>query len=156
MKAGSAYSAIRIGGPLAQDLDVNVLSKDERLTFLADTHLALPDYQFRIKRDSWLDFAKDDQAMMTRMYCGPALKEQMIRGIASRGINSTLSRMIVDGFSDDQGQFAFDLTITGTLSHPEVKPDIQRRLEGLLGSDIEDKAKGLIDTFKGLRGLFKK
>lgn len=156
MKYGIDLRGVRIGGQLAQDLAVHVLSKDEGVTFLSDAHLALPDYQVTVKRDSWMNFAKDDQGLMTRLYCGEALKEQIVRGISSRGINSTLSRMIVDGFSDDQGRFAFDLTITGSLSHPEVKPDIQRRLEGLLGSDIEDKAKGLIDTFKGLRGLFKK
>ena len=48
-----------------------------------------------------------------------------------------------------------DLTITGSLSHPEVKPDLQVKLESLLGNDIEDKAKDLINTFKGLKGLFK-
>jgi len=78
-----------------------------------------------------------------------------MQGIASRGINRTISQLIVEGLSDSRGRLTFDLTITGSLSHPEVKPDLQVKLEGLLGNDIEDKAKGLINTFKGLKGLFK-
>ena len=156
MKYGIDLRGIRLGGPLAQDLNIHILSKDQRITFLDNAHLALPDYEVTVKRDSWMDIAKDDQALLTRLYCGPALKEQVVRGVASRGLGETISRMVVDGFSDEQGRLSFDLTITGTLSHPKVKPDIQRRLEGLLGGDIEDKAKELIDTFKGLKGLFKK
>jgi hypothetical protein len=156
MKYGIDLRGIRIGGPLQQDLAVQVLAKDQKITFLDNAHLAMPDYEVTVKRDSWLDFAKDDQGMLTRLYCGPALKEQVVRGVAARGLGETISRMVVDGFSDEQGRLAFDLTISGTLSHPQVKPDIQRRLEGLLGGDIEEKAKGLIDTFKGLKGLFKK
>ena len=156
MKYGIDLRGIRIGGPLQQDLAVQVLAKDQKITFLDNAHLAMPDYEVTVKRDSWLDFAKDDQGMLTRLYCGPALKEQVVRGVAARGLGETISRMVVDGFSDEQGRLAFDLTITGTLSHPQVKPDIQRRLEGLLGGDIEEKAKGLIDTFKGLKWLFKK
>lgn len=156
MKYGIDLRGIRIGGPLSQDLAVHVLAKDEQITFLDEAHLVLPDYAVTVKRDSWINFAKDDQGLLTRLYCGPALKEQVVRGVAARGLGDTISRMVVDGFSDDQGRLSFDLTITGTLSHPKVKPDIQRRLEGLLGGDIEEKAKGLIDTFKGLKGLFKK
>lgn len=156
MKYGIDLRGIRIGGPLQQDLAVNVLVKEQRITFLDNAHLAMPDYEVTVKRDSWLDIAKDNQGMLTRLYCGPALKEQVVRGVAARGLGNTISRMVVDGFSDEQGRLSFDLTITGTLSHPEVKPDIQRRLEGLLGGDIEEKAKGLINTFKGLKGLFKK
>ncbi len=62
----------------------------------------------------------------------------------------------MEGLSDSRGRLTFDLTITGSLSHPEVKPDLQVKLESLLGNDIEDKAKDLINTFKGLKGLFKK
>jgi hypothetical protein len=156
MKYGIDLRGIRIGGPLSQDLAVNVLARNQQITFLDNANLVLPDYAVTVKRDSWINFAKDDQGLSTRLYCGPALKEQVVRGVAARGLGDTISRMIVDGFSDDQGRLSFDLTITGTLSHPQVKPDIQRRLEGLLGGDLEEKAKGLIDTFKGLKGLFKK
>ena len=76
-----------------------------------------------------------------------------VNGIASRGVNKTLSQLIVEGLSDSRGRLAFDLTVTGSLSHPEVKPDLQVKLESLLGNDIEDKAKGLLN---GIKGFFKK
>lgn len=155
MKYGIDLRGIRLGGPLAQDLAINILAKDQRVTFLDDANLVLPDYAVTVKRDSWFDLAKDDQGLLTRLYCGPALKEQVVHGVAGRGLGESISRMVVDGFSDSQGRLAFDLTITGTLSHPKVKPDIQVKLEGLLGGDLEDKAKGLINSFKGLKGLFK-
>ena len=155
MKYGVDLSAIRIGGVLAQDVNVSVLFRNESIRFLGDTLFALPEYEFTIKRDSWMDFAKDQQGLLTRLSCGEALKEQIVRGVASRGLGETVSRMVVGAFSDDRGRVAFDLSITGPLSRPVVKPDIQNRLEGLLGGDIEDKAKGLINNFKELRGLFK-
>lgn len=155
MKYGVDLSAIRIGGVLAQDVNVSVLFGNESIRFLGDTLFALPDYEFTIKKDSWIDLAKDQQGLLTRLSCGDALKEQIVRGVASRGLGDTISRMVVGAFSDDRGRVAFDLSITGSLSHPQVKPDIQNRLEGLLGGDIEDKAKGLINNFKELKGLFK-
>jgi hypothetical protein len=155
MKYGVDLSAIRIGGVLAQDVNVSVLFGNESIRFLGDTLLALPDYEFTIKKDSWIDLAKDQQGLLTRLSCGDALKEQIVRGVASRGLGDTISRMVVGAFSDDRGRVAFDLSITGSLSHPQVKPDIQNRLEGLLGGDIEEKAKGLINNFKELKGLFK-
>lgn len=158
-KYGVDLRAIPIGGPLTQDWVASVLFRDQELKFLADTHMAFPDYQITVKRDSWMNFARDTQGLLTRLYCGPALKEQIINGVSARGLGDTISRMVVDGLSDDQGRVSFDLTITGPLSHPEVKPDIQLRLESLLGEDIEDKAKGLLKNEKVggfLKGLLKK
>jgi len=156
MKYGVDLRGIRLGGPLAQNLSVNVLFRQQSIKFLEDTHLALPDYEVTVKKESWIDFAADNQGLLTRLYCRDALKEQIVRGVAARGLGDNISRMVVDGLSDDQGRLSFDLSVTGSLSRPVAKPDIQLRLESLLGGDIEDKAKGLIDTFKGLKGLFKK
>jgi hypothetical protein len=155
MKYGVDLSAIRIGGVLAQDVNVSVLFRNESIRFLGDTFFALPDYEFTIKKESWMDFANDQQGLLTRLSCGDALKEQIVRGVASRGLGETISRMVVGAFSDERGRVAFDLSITGPLSRPVVKPDIQNRLEGILGGDIQDKAKGLINNFKELKGLFK-
>lgn len=155
MKYGIDLRGIRVGGPLQQELAVKALLRHQQMTFLDDAHLVMPDYQVTVKRDSWFDFAKDDQGLLTRLYLGEALKEQVVRGIASRGLGQSVSRMIVDAFSDGSGRLSFDLTITGSLSHPQVKPDIQVKLEHLLGGDLEQKARGLIDAFKGLKGLFK-
>ncbi len=158
-KYGVDLRAIPIGGPLTQDWVASVLFRDQELKFQGDTHMAFPDYEITVKRDSWMNFAQDRQGMLTRLYCGPALKEQIVRGVSARGLGDTISRMVVDGLSDDQGRISFDLTITGPLSHPEVKPDIQLRLESLLGNDIEDKAKGLLKNEKVggfLKGLLKK
>lgn len=158
-KYGVDLRAIPIGGPLTQDWVATVLFRDQELKFLADTHMAFPDYQITVKRDSWLNFANDSQGLLTRLYCGPALKQQIVNGVSARGLGDTISRMVVDSLSDDQGRVSFDLTITGPLSHPEVKPDIQLRLESLLGNDIEDKAKGLLKNEKVggfLKGLIKK
>lgn len=155
MKYGIDLSAVRIGGMLAQDVHAHILYRQQSMRFLEDTQFALPDYEYTIKRDSWMDFAKDQQGMLTRLSCGEAMKQSLMQGIASRGINRTLSKLIVEGLSDSRGRLTFDLTITGSLSHPEVKPDLQVKLENLLGNDIEDKAKDLINTFKGLKGLFK-
>lgn len=155
MKYGVDLRNIRIGGPLMRELSVNLLMQDQSIKFLEDAHLALPEYEVRVKRESWINFAADNQGLLTRLYCGEALKAQIVNGVASRGLGSTVSRMVVDALSDDNGQLSFDLSVTGSLSHPQVKPDIQLRLESLLGGDIEDKAKGLIETFKGLKGLFK-
>jgi hypothetical protein len=155
MKYGVDLSAIRIGGVLAQDVNVSVLFRNESIRFLGDTLFALPDYEFTIKKESWMDFANDQQGLLTRLSCGEALKEQIVRGVANRGLGETISRMVVGAFSDERGRVAFDLSITGSLSRPQVKPDIQNRLEGILGGDIEDKAKGLINNFKELKGLFK-
>ncbi|MBN8420610.1 MAG: hypothetical protein J0L73_16960 [Verrucomicrobia bacterium] len=155
MKYGIDISAIRIGGTLAQDVHAHVLYREQSMRFLEDAQFALPDYEYTIKRDSWMDFAKDQQGLLTRLSCGEALKQSLMQGIASRGINRTLSKLVVEGLSDSQGRLTFDLTITGSLSHPEVKPDLQVKLENLLGNDIEEQAKGLINTFKGLKGLFK-
>ena len=155
MKYGIDLSAVRIGGMLAQDVRAHILYRQQSMRFLEDTQFALPDYEYTIKRDSWMDFAKDQQGMLTRLSCGDAMKQSLMQGIASRGINRTLSKLIVEGLSDSRGRLTFDLTITGSLSHPEVKPDLQVKLESLLGNDIEDKAKDLINTFKGLKGLFK-
>ncbi|WP_395745327.1 hypothetical protein [Prosthecobacter sp.] len=155
MKYGIDLSAIRIGGMLAQDVNVHILYREQSMRFLEDAQFALPDYEYTIKRDSWMDFAKDQQGLLTRLSCGEALKQSVMQGIASRGINRTVSQLIVEGLSDSRGRLTFDLTVSGSLSHPEVKPDLQIKLEHLLGNDIEDKAKGLINTFKGLKGLFK-
>lgn len=155
MKYGIDLRGIRIGGPLAQPLDIHILTKNQQVSFLDNANLVLPDYAVTVKRDSWFDLAKDDQGLLARLYLGPALKEQVVHGVAARGLGESISRMVVDGFSDSQGRLAFDLTITGTLSHPKVKPDIQVKLEGLLGGDLEDKAKGLINGLKSLKGLFK-
>ncbi|MEZ5386944.1 MAG: hypothetical protein R3F13_15660 [Prosthecobacter sp.] len=156
LKYGVDLRNIRIGGPLMRELAVNLLVQDQSIKFLEDAHLALPEYEVRVKRESWINFAADTQGLLTRLYCGEALKAQIVNGVAARGLGSTVSRMVVDALSDDNGQLSFDLSVMGSLSHPQVKPDIQLRLESLLGGDIEDKAKGLIDTFKGLKGLFKK
>ncbi|MDB6005993.1 MAG: hypothetical protein JWR15_2980 [Prosthecobacter sp.] len=155
MKYGIDISAVRIGGVLAQDVSAHILYREQSLRFLDDTLFALPDYEYTIKRDSWMDFAKDQQGLLTRLSCGDALKQSVMQGIASRGINRTLSQLVINGMSDSRGRLTFDLTISGSLSKPEVKPDLQVKLEGLLGGGIEEKAKGLIDTFKGLKGLFK-
>ena len=155
MKYGLDISAIRIGGTLAQNVNAHILYRAQSMRFLDDTQFVLPDYEYTIKRDSWMDFAKDQQGLLTRLSCGDALKQSLMQGIASRGINRTLSQLAVDALSDSRGRLTFDLTITGSLSHPEVKPDIQVKLEKLLGNDIEKKAKDLINTFKGLKGLFK-
>jgi hypothetical protein len=155
MKYGVDLSAIRIGGVLAQDVNVSVLFRNESIRFLGDTLFALPDYEFTIKKESWMDFANDQQGLLTRLSCGEALKEQIVRGVASRGLGETISRLVVSAFSDDRGLVAFDLSITGPLSRPVVKPEIQNRLEGILGGGLEDKAKGLINNFKELKSLFK-
>ncbi|MGV3658648.1 MAG: hypothetical protein ACO1TE_00635 [Prosthecobacter sp.] len=158
-KYGVDLSAIRIGGELMQDLVAHVSFVNHGVKFLEDSHLVLPEYQVTVKRDSWMDFGKDQQGLLTRLYCGPALKEQIMRGVSARGLGDTISRMVVDGLSDDQGRISFDLTITGPLSHPEVKPDIQLRLESLLGNDVESKAKKLLENEKVggfLKGLLKK
>jgi hypothetical protein len=155
MKYGIDLSAVRIGGTFAQDVHAHVLYREQSLRFLDNAQFALPDYEYTIKRDSWMDFAKDQQGLLTQLSCGDALKQSLMQGIASRGINRTLSQLIVEGLSDSRGRLTFDLTISGSLSHPEVKPDLQVKLEGLLGNDIEGQAKGLINTFKGLKGLFK-
>jgi hypothetical protein len=155
MKYGIDLRAIRIGGVLAQDVHAHILYREQSMRFLDDTQFALPDYEYTIKRDSWMDFAKDQQGLLTRLSCGEALKQSLMQGIASRGINRTLSKLAVEALSDSRGRLTFDLTITGSLSHPEVKPDLQVKLENLLGNDIEEQAKGLINTFKGLKGLFK-
>lgn len=159
LKYGVDLRAIPIGGALTQDWTASTLFRDEGLKFLADSHIAFPDYEITIKRDSWIDFAKDNQGLLTRLYCGPALKEQIVRGISARGLGDSISRMVVDALSDDRGRISFDLTVTGPLSHPEVKPDIQLRLEKLLGNDIEDKAKKLLENEAVgglLKGLLKK
>lgn len=156
MKYGIDISGIHIGGMLAEDMKASILFRDQAIRFLDDMHLALPDYEYTIKRESWIDFAKDQQGLLTRLSCGEALKQSIVNGIASRGLGQTVSKLIVEGLSDSRGRLSFDLTVTGSLSRPEVKPDIQVKLERLLGGDIEEKAKGLIDTFKGLKGLFKK
>lgn len=155
MKYGIDLSAVRIGGMLAQDVHAHMLYREQSMRFLDDTQFALPDYEYTIKRDSWMDFAKDQQGMLSRLSCGEAMKQSLMQGIASRGINRTISKLIVEGLSDSRGRLTFDLTITGSLSHPEVKPDLQVKLENMLGNDIEEQAKGLINTFKGLKGLFK-
>lgn len=155
MKYGIDLRSIPIGGRLQQNLDINILAKKQEVTFLDNANLVLPDYAVTVKRDSWFDLARDDQGLLTCLHLGPALKEQVVHGVASRGLGESISRMVVDSFSDSQGRLAFDLTVTGSLSHPKVKPDIQVKLENLLGGDLEDKAKGLINTFKGLKGLFK-
>ncbi len=155
MKYGLDISAIRIGGTLAQDAVAAVNFRDQAIRFRSDTQFALPDYEYTIKRDSWMDFAKDQQGLLTRLSCGDALKQSVVNGVASRGLGQAVSKLIVEGLSDSRGRLSFDLTVTGSLSHPEVKPDLQIKLESLLGGDIEDKAKGLIDTFKGLKELFK-
>ncbi len=155
LKYGVDLRGIRVGGPLQQDLAVKAHLRNQQMTFLDDTHLVMPEYQVTIKRDSWFDFAKDDQGLLARLYLGGALKEQVVRGVAARGLGQSVSRMIVDAFSDSSGRLAFDLTIAGSLSHPQVKPDIQVKLEQLLGGDLEQKARGLIDSFKGLKSLFK-
>lgn len=155
MKYGIDLRAIRIGGTLAQDVQAHILYREQSMRFLEDAQFALPDYEYTIKRDSWMDFAKDQQGLLTRLSCGEALKQSLMQGIASRGINRTLSKLAVEALSDSRGRLTFDLTITGSLSRPEVKPDIQVKLENLLGNDIEQQAKGLINSFKGLKGLFK-
>lgn len=155
LKYGIDLSAVRIGGVLAQDVHAHILYREQSMRFLDDAQFALPDYEYTIKRDSWMDFAKDQQGLLTRLSCGDAMKHSLMQGIASRGINRTLSQLAVEALSDSRGRLTFDLTISGSLSHPEVKPDIQIKLENLLGNDIEDKAKGLLNTFKGLKGLFK-
>ena len=154
-KYGVDLRGIRIGGPLGQDLALTVLSQDQTLRFLDDAHLVLPDYEFTIKRDSWLDFANDNQGLQTRLHCGQALKEQIVRGVAARGVGETISRMIVEGLSDDRGNISFDLTITGSLSHPDVKPDIQLRVESLLGNDVQDKATKFLEKNEAVGGLLK-
>ncbi len=154
-KYGIDLSAIRIGGMLAQDVHAHILYREQSMRFMDDTQFVLPDYEYTIKRDSWMDFAKDQQGLLTRLSCGDALKQSLMQGIASRGINRALSQLAVEALSDSRGRLTFDLTVTGSLSHPEVKPDIQIKLEHLLGNDLEDKAKGLINSFKGLKGLFK-
>jgi hypothetical protein len=155
MKYGIDLRAIRIGGTLAQDVRAHILYREQSMRFLEDTQFVLPDYEYTIKHNSWMDFAKDQQGLLTRLSCGDALKQSLMNGIASRGVNRTLSQLIVEGLSDSRGRLTFDLTVTGSLSHPEVKPDLQVKLENLLGNDFEEKAKGLINTFKGLKGLFK-
>jgi len=155
MKYGIDLSAIRIGGTLAQDVHAHVLYRSQSLRFLDDTQFVLPDYEYTIKRDSWMDFAKDQQGLLTRLSCGDALKQSLMQGIASRGINRTLSQIVVEGLSDNRGRLSFDLTVTGSLSHPEVKPELQVKLENMLGNDFEEKAKGLLNSLKGLKGLFK-
>lgn len=149
-KYGVDLRAIPIGGPLTEDWVATVLFRDQELKFQTDTHMAFPDFQITVKRDSWMNFAQDSQGMLTRLYCGPALKEQIVRGVSARGLGDTISRMVVDGLSDDQGRISFDLTITGPLSHPEVKPDIQLRVESLLGKDVETKAEKVGGFLKGL------
>jgi hypothetical protein len=156
MKYGIDISDIRSGGTLPQDVAAAVHYRDQAIRFRSDTQFALPEYEYTIKRESWIDFAKDQQVLLTRLSCGEALKQSVVNGISSRGLGQTVSKLIVEGLSDNRGRLSFDLTVTGSLSHPEVKPDIQIKLESLLGGDIEEKAKGLIDTFKGLKGLFKK
>ena len=155
MKYGIDLSAIRIGGTLAQDVHAHILYRSQTMTFQDDTQFVLPDYDYTIKRSSWLDFAKDQQGLLTRLSCGDALKQSLMQGIASRGINRALSQLVVEALSDSRGRLSFNLTVTGSLSHPEVKPDIQVKLENLLGNDFEEKAKGLLNSFKGLKGLFK-
>ncbi|WP_395736235.1 hypothetical protein [Prosthecobacter sp.] len=154
-KKGLDISGVRIGGTLAQEVNAHILYREQSMRFLEDTAFVLPDYEYTIKHNSWMDFAKDQQGLLTRMSCGEALKQSLIQGIASHGINRTISQLIVEGLSDSRGRLTFDLTVTGSLSHPEVKPDAMIKLDNILGDGIEEKAKGLIDTFKGLKGLFK-
>lgn len=152
-KYGVDIGGIPIGGPLQRDLVVNVLFRDQGIVFKEDAQFAMPDYEVTVKRDSWMNLAQDNQGLLTRLHLGQAMKEQVIRGVSSRGLGAGISRMIVEGLSDSRGNLSFDLSITGSLSHPEVKPDIQLKLEGLLGNDFEDKAKGLLN---GIKGFFKK
>jgi hypothetical protein len=133
----------------------HVLYRSQSLSFLDDTQFVLPDYEYTIKRDSWMDFAKDRQGLLTRLSCGDALKRSLMQGISSRGLGGAISKIVVEALSDSRGRLSFDLTVSGSLSHPEVKPDILVKLEHMLGNDIEDKAKGLLNSLKGLKGLFK-
>jgi len=150
MKYGIDISAVRIGGTLAQDVHAHVLYREQSMRFLDDTQFVLPDYEYTIKRESWMDFAKDQQGLLTRLSCGDALKHSLMQGIASRGLGSTVSQFVVGLLSDSRGRLSFDLTVTGSLSHPQVTPDIVKKLNNIIGDDIEKKAKGLLNTFKGL------
>lgn len=155
MKYGIDISAIRIGGTLERNVHAHILYREQSMRFLDDTQFVLPDYEYTIKRDSWMDFAKDRQGLLTRLSCGDALKRSLMQGISSRGLGGTISKIVVEALSDSRGRLSFDLTVSGSLSHPEVKPDILVKLEHMLGNDIEDKAKGLLNSLKGLKGLFK-
>lgn len=150
MKYGIDISAVRIGGTLAQDVRAHVLYREQTMRFMDDTQFVLPDYEYTIKRESWMDFARDQQGLLTRLSCGDALKQSLMRGIASRGLGGTVSEFVVGLLSDSRGRLSFDLTVTGSLSHPEVTPDIVKKLNNIIGNDIESKAKGLLNTFKGL------
>ncbi|MBK8090466.1 MAG: hypothetical protein IPK32_00300 [Verrucomicrobiaceae bacterium] len=162
LKHGIDIRDVRLGGPLAEDAVAVIEHQNDVLTFRQPMHVVLPDFQFTVKQDAWIDPVHDQQGVPVRITFGPVLRENILRGIAQTGLGETIGRMVIGMISDDRGNPYLDLQITGSLSKPKVTHSLMGKLEKVgKATGLKDlisnpaKAKGLLEGLKGLRGLFK-
>jgi hypothetical protein len=153
---GIDLSAVRLGGTLTEDATANIFYDREALFFRSPTRIAMPDFEFTVKQDAWINVTRDAQFMPVRVVFGPAIREPLVQGIAAKGLGDTITRGIISMISDERGNPFIDLVITGSLSKPEVQHELIGKIEKLFrGSGIKDLLK---DENVGnlLQGLFKK
>jgi hypothetical protein len=153
---GIDLSGVRLGGQLVEDAVANVFYDREALFFKTPARIAMPDFEFTVKQDAWINTAKDAQYMPLRVVFGPAIREPLIQGIAAKGLGDVVTRGIISLISDERGNPYMDLVLTGSLSKPDVQHELIGKIEKLFrGSGVKELLK---DENVGnlLKGLFKK
>jgi len=153
---GIDLSAVRIGGSLTADATASVFYDREALFFKAPTRIALPDIEFTVKQDAWINTTRDAQYMPVHILFGPTIREPLINGIKQTGLGDSLSRAILSLISDEAGNPYIDLVFTGSLSNPKPQHELMNKLEKLTkGSGVKELLKD--DNIGNLlQGLLKK
>lgn len=153
---GIDLSRVRLGGELTEDATANIFYDREALFFKSPARIAMPDFEFTVKQDAWINTTRDMQYMPLRIVFGPAIREPLVRGIADKGLGDTITRSILSIISDDRGNPFVDIVLTGSLSKPDPQLEMITKVEKLIkGSGIKELLK---DEGVGnlLKGLFKK
>ena len=146
-KYGINLAELPIGGPLTEDLNLNLQVEDGRMTILDNVILALPEYSIQVESGSWLNAGEDQHELHLQLVCGPNLEAILVEGIKQH-VSENLVEPIRKALANDSGHMAFDLISYGQLSRPRYLPGYERPLDNLLNDQAGAIIQGLLEDKK--------
>ncbi len=128
---------VDIGGPLNEDANIRVRIEQDRISFLHDAVISLPDYEVTMRKDSWLNSAEDQAELLLRFSLEPDLQKAVVTRVG--GLVDVLFKDFEKKLSDDRGRMFFLFKSEGKLSDPKIKFDTDDMLARLGAEEPDQK-----------------
>jgi hypothetical protein len=136
-KYGINLAELPIGGPLTEDLNLNLQVEDGRMTILDNVILALPEYSIQVESGSWLNAGEDQHELHLQLVCGPNLEAILVEGIKQH-----VSENLVEPIRKALAKRFRPHGVRPHLLRPAFAPALPTRLRTPAGQSAERPSRG--------------